>query len=256
MPFWSGFNSSLLELPSATYTAKSYPPIIDAKPSDMATIYTCMKRNKAMSQELGQKWSVQTMDQQLFAVAMQVKWTNQEEFEDHYIRLGSFHTLCTYIASLGKLWGSAGLRDLLADSGVYAPGIVDLMLQGKEFNRAFPAFTKAYEALKQTYLESFWSWIHSEDVTTKISTTVWDQLSETLHAFTTKDIHPATAERELENELEENVLPLLERFCGDPRSHLHSKCGKCFCRQWKFFYRVPEQIELETGTYMCRHSVP
>ena len=58
---------------------------------------------------MGQQFSVQTFDQQLYAIAMQVKWSRPEEFMDHHVVLGGFHSHCTYIASLGKL------------SGVYAP---------------------------------------------------------------------------------------------------------------------------------------
>ncbi len=54
---------------------------------------------------------------------------------------------CTYIASLGKLWGSEGLHDLLADSGVYAPLFVDQMLAGNQYIHAVRGFALVYEAL-------------------------------------------------------------------------------------------------------------
>ncbi|CAG2201224.1 unnamed protein product [Mytilus edulis] len=40
-----------------------------------------------------------------------------------------------FIATVGKLWASAGLSDLLVDSGIYASNTVDQMLVGKQFNR-------------------------------------------------------------------------------------------------------------------------
>ncbi len=74
-------------------------------------------------------------------MVQQVKWDAPLEFEKHYIRLGGFHTLDTFIASIGKIWGDGGLRDLLSDSGVYAPCTVDQMLAGKQFNRAVGGLT-------------------------------------------------------------------------------------------------------------------
>jgi hypothetical protein len=36
--------------------------------------------------------------------------------------LGGFHTLSRFIASIGKLWGDCGLKDIWVDSSVYAAG--------------------------------------------------------------------------------------------------------------------------------------
>ncbi len=58
-----------------------------------------------MTTTLGQEYTVQTMDQQLYVIAQQVKWAAPLEFEKHYIRLGGFHTLATFFASIGKNMG-------------------------------------------------------------------------------------------------------------------------------------------------------
>jgi hypothetical protein len=63
-------------------------------------------------------YSVQTFDQQLYAIAQQIKWSRPLEFQNRIIRLGGFHTLSCFITSIGKLWGDGGLADLLVDSGV------------------------------------------------------------------------------------------------------------------------------------------
>jgi len=42
-----------------------------------------MSKCKDMTLRLGQANAVQTMDQQLYAVAQQVKWTKPEEFQNH-----------------------------------------------------------------------------------------------------------------------------------------------------------------------------
>ncbi len=74
VPFWTGFNSLLSkEDPEGAYTAVAYPPIIDTKPSDMSTIFTAMNKAKEESLTQGQEYSVQFMDQQLYAIAMMTK---------------------------------------------------------------------------------------------------------------------------------------------------------------------------------------
>jgi hypothetical protein len=57
-----------------------------------------------------------------------------------------FHTLSRFIASIGKLWGDCGLKEILVDSSVYAAGTVDQMMCGKQFNRAVRALILEYEA--------------------------------------------------------------------------------------------------------------
>jgi hypothetical protein len=45
-------------------------------------------------------------------VAKQVGWAMPETFKMHIVRLGGFHTLSCFIASIGKLWGDCGLKDM------------------------------------------------------------------------------------------------------------------------------------------------
>jgi hypothetical protein len=45
-----------------------------------------------MSKVVGQDNSIQTFDQQLYAVSQQVKWSMPNVFRTHILRLGGFHT--------------------------------------------------------------------------------------------------------------------------------------------------------------------
>ena len=55
-------------------------------------------------------YSIQTFDQQLYAIAKQVK---QYTFKTHILRLGGFHTMSSFVASIVKLWGDGELKDML-----------------------------------------------------------------------------------------------------------------------------------------------
>ncbi|CAG2218901.1 unnamed protein product [Mytilus edulis] len=139
------------------FAVVSFAPIVDAKPSDMSTVYTTMKRCSDMTKSMGQSYSIQTFDQHLYAIAKQVELAMPDTFKTHIIRLGGFHTLSCFIASIGKLWGDGGLKDLLIDSSVYAAGTVDQMMCGKQFNCAVRALTVVYEALVVFWLSSFFN---------------------------------------------------------------------------------------------------
>lgn len=69
----------------------------------MATVYTAMKQCSNMAKEVGQPFSVQTLDQQLYAIAQQVKWSMPNVFSSHVITLSGFHALQCFIALIGKI---------------------------------------------------------------------------------------------------------------------------------------------------------
>ena len=208
--FWSGYNALFSETTQTPSTAV-YAPIINAKPSDMATVYTTLLRGRDMSKQLGQQSSIQTMDQQLYAIAQQVKWAFPQEFSSNVVRLGGFHTLSCFISAIGKLWSDGGLIDLLSDSGVYANNTALEMMAGKQFKRATRGLTLAYEALSQILLSSFFSWCeHNGRV---VNLEIWNQLIDTQLALKAKNKRLVlNAVGELERLVEQHLTPLLKEF--------------------------------------------
>ena len=72
----------------------------------MSTVITAMKKLLDMSMDAGQEHAIQAFDQQLYAIAQQVKWSRPDILEPHVLRLCGFHSLSTFI------WADGGLRDL------------------------------------------------------------------------------------------------------------------------------------------------
>ena len=211
IPFWTGFHSSLAEKKDS-FTVATYAPVIDAKPADPATVYTTMSKCKDMTLRLGQANAVQTMDQQLYAVAQQVKWTKPEEFQNHVLRLGGFHSTCCFISVIGKVWGDGGLRDLLVESGVYASNTVDQMLNGKQFHRSVRGLILSYEALMQLLLSEFLKWCSLEP-TRRIPEEMCDHLKDTWAAMEQgTQQQKVNAVKELNALITQHILPLLQQF--------------------------------------------
>ena len=74
IPFWTGFNAMFSDRKD-TLTIASYAPVIESEPAGMATVYTTMRKSKTTAVMLGQSYAIQTMDQQLYAIAQKVKWS-------------------------------------------------------------------------------------------------------------------------------------------------------------------------------------
>ena len=105
IPICYGFDHNLSR-ERTSYTTVPYSPIIDAKPIDMATMYTTMRNGKDLSIALGKHHSFQTIDQQVFAFVMQLKWAFPDQLPEVEICpvtniniLGSFTPDFTYPSS-------------------------------------------------------------------------------------------------------------------------------------------------------------
>ena len=61
--------------------------------------------------------------------------------------MGIFHMLMMFMHILSKSFSTAGLRDVLIQSGAIAGGSVDIALSGKMYNRGARLYKLAYEAI-------------------------------------------------------------------------------------------------------------
>ena len=71
------------------------------------------------------------------------------------LRVGAFHTMCIFIAVIGKRFGDAGLRDIVIESNLLGESSVEQMLKGKHYNNAMRVLKYLYSALKKHLIESF-----------------------------------------------------------------------------------------------------
>ena len=77
-----------------------------------------------------------------------------------------FHTICTFLAVIGKRFQDAGLRDVCVESGVIADGSAASVLEG----RAIRLHRIMFEALNRLACNEFQRWIeeHHKDKTPRV----------------------------------------------------------------------------------------
>lgn len=158
IPSWVSFNTHFADSTS-TFTNVFYVPAINAKPSDLSTVYTTLKKGQQLMEACSQTYSVHTFDQQLYTIAQYVKFDRQHEFPNLVLRMGGFHTSCVFISCIGKIWGDAGVQDMLVSSNLYAVNTVDQMLNGKQFHRSVRGLTLCYEVLLHLLYINFFEWL-------------------------------------------------------------------------------------------------
>ena len=154
VPSWTGFNITLKTEDLVLRDNIGYLPTINHPATSMSTIHEMLCQCLKIKNQLGLENIVLVCDQAIYAKAVEVAWA-EEKFKSVIIRLGAFHTICTFLAVIGKRFSEAGLRDIAIESGVIAEGSTKGVFQGKQYNRAVRFHKLMYEALLRIVWEKF-----------------------------------------------------------------------------------------------------
>lgn len=136
IPVWTGFNTILQDNHHLRECTIGYCEVIDASPTELPTVYTLLQRSLKMADQLGQEDVIVVFDQAIYAKVLEIIWQNQEEFKRLVVRMGTFHTICAFLAAIGKRFGDGGLSDILLESEVVGSGSIAAFLEGRHYNRA------------------------------------------------------------------------------------------------------------------------
>ena len=136
LPPWGPFHVMLIK-GSIPLSVIAYTPILMAQPTDYNTIYTTLLRNKEIANSLGYKHLPIFFDMGLLTKALEITWAQPEVLKGIYPCEGGMHLLMAVMAAIGHLYGSAGIHQLLHDSGVFAAGTAHQILAGKDFDQDY-----------------------------------------------------------------------------------------------------------------------
>jgi hypothetical protein len=137
VPDWTGWVSMTAEEDSdATPSNIGYMTPIFQSITEYTTIRQCLLNSIEASNKLKQNYTFVTFDLAAAKLAYAVAWNDPEQFGNVVIHLGAFHTICSFLGSLGKMVAGSGFEDLLIDSGICASGSIAQVMNGKHYNRA------------------------------------------------------------------------------------------------------------------------
>ena len=152
VPQWSGYMQTVLNGSHPGKSTVHIMPMIDEKSSDYSCIYTTMMFIDEQARRHG-KTPLLTFDQPLYWKAFEIlaQLMRNGTQCDIVLILGSFHTLMSFLGSIGNLMIGTGLQPLFEQ--VYAENSVPHILSGKAVARARRAHllaTCALEGLKMS----------------------------------------------------------------------------------------------------------
>ena len=113
VPSWTGFNILVRNDQEVVKDNVGYLPTINAPATNMSTVYQVLTKSLQIKDTLNLQSIVVVFDQALYAKATEIKWKHRKQFKDLVLRMGVFHTICTFFSVIGKRFQDAGLRDVI-----------------------------------------------------------------------------------------------------------------------------------------------
>ena len=187
-----------------TQDTVGYLPTVNAPATQMSTVNEVLNQSVSIMRSLQLNNIVCVFDQALYAKAAEITWKHHEKFKSIILRLGVFHTTCAFLATIGKRFQDAGLRDLCVEAGVIADGSVAGVLDGRKYNRSIRMHKLLYEAFMRLAWKGFLPWLaehHKDEL---------GCLHETLEAVSQlcENISPAALQKLLKNKSCSQILKL------------------------------------------------
>ncbi len=157
IPNWTGFNYLLCEDDSDDYDKIGYLPSINKSPTSHDTVLELLSQSKLKAEKLRLNETDVVLDMAIYSKAVEImmnpRYIDLKKFI--VLRLGGFHTMCIFIAVIGKRFGDAGLRDIVIESNLLGESSVEQMLKGKHYNNAMRILKYLYDAMKGHLIDSY-----------------------------------------------------------------------------------------------------
>ena len=110
LPGWTGFNTILCQEDKPEVSRIGYLPVIDAPPTEYATINTVLKRSEEIADKLQLRYVTLVFDEAVYAKIQHVRWKN-EAFQNRFVvRLGEFHASMSFLSAISKIFEDGGLK--------------------------------------------------------------------------------------------------------------------------------------------------
>ena len=165
VPGWTGFhfetsNTNML-LPHKVY----FLPAINQSPTQNDTVQEVLNQVHKKTQILGQQSADLVFDHAIYAKALEIlnNPVNEHLRTIINIRMGGFHACCILLTVFGKRFASAGLRDVIIETGLVGPSSVESVLRGKQYNYGMRIIKIVSEAFFRLKLEAFKDWLEQKN---------------------------------------------------------------------------------------------
>lgn len=164
-PSWSVFNQEMSKKSTKTTatTTVGYMPIIQAPAHELDTLNTVVRRCMYISSQIGQEYTVITVDQALYYKLMDLKWTIPEYKDKLIPRLGGLHISMNFLKVVGQHTKDCGLADAWEEAGILGRSTIEHVMSGKAYNKGMRSHKLTFQALWRLLLPELLTFIQTNN---------------------------------------------------------------------------------------------
>lgn len=117
--------------------------------TDNAVVCELLKRSELATDEVGQRWVLNTFDLGVCMKALPIIWRWPDTFVRHVVMIGPFHTSMNYIGMLTrrKMCGS-GYAEILFEAQLVTSGSLKGVLSGKAYAKSLFCLKTVCESME------------------------------------------------------------------------------------------------------------
>jgi hypothetical protein len=152
---FGGFVSSTGLKPLRRSTIDYFTPI-NQPFTEYCVIKELLKISDDATKEVGQKYVLSTFDLGGCMKALPLIWKFPDDYKDHVITPGPFHTIMNYMGMLtGHKCSGSGYSEILLEAGLVTSGSLASVLKGKAYAKAMFCLKTVSEAMERLMIEKF-----------------------------------------------------------------------------------------------------
>jgi len=120
--------------------------------TEYETVQQCLTTSVNVTYRLQQEYTLITKDLAVAKIAYDIIWDSRDKYFEVIMNFGPFHTMCSYMGSIGRMRTGSGLEDILIQFGLCAIGSIDQVMPGKHYNRAVRVPQRMVDTLEKMLL--------------------------------------------------------------------------------------------------------
>ncbi len=155
LPTWGGIHALVSEA-NAPLMRVGFLPMIPKPVTEYATVRKALTNFQSVRQQLNQSILPVFSDEGVFQVVTEVVLTEPDTFADIYPMMGMFHYCKVLVRCTGRLLTGTGFDDGLIEAEVFGKKVLQSVLAGSHYVRAFKGMLIVGELLNLLKWRAFW----------------------------------------------------------------------------------------------------
>ena len=135
IPAWKGFFHEVSSTVDDEYIV-GYIPMICSSQTKMEAVKDVLVQCKEKATQIGLSKTDLVLDHAIYCKAVEIIMNDRHRGLRDFInlRMSSFHATCVFLGVIGKRFGDAGLKNLIAETGLIGADMAEQLFKGKHYN--------------------------------------------------------------------------------------------------------------------------